>query len=115
MAIDPSTGSIYRHQGICSFRSTLHGREQPTAMYWYFPIPCPGYNGTSHKKHSGQCSSKIANSGRLVYQTRALGSQAVWDGHNYKARKYYGGVYLVLVKNNDGTEHIVQNRDGELK
>jgi hypothetical protein len=39
--------------------------------------------------------------GRLVYQTRALGGQAVWDGKNYKGQQISSGVYLVLV-NDDG-------------
>jgi len=35
--------------------------------------------------------------GRLVYQARSLGGQAVWDGRNYRGQKISSGVYLVLV------------------
>ena len=42
--------------------------------------------------------------GRLVYQTRAAGGQAVWDGKDYKGRKISTGVYLVLVSNDERTE-----------
>ena len=48
--------------------------------------------------------------GRLVYQTRALGGQAVWDGRNYKGQKISSGVYLVLVSD-DGTERKNGNKD----
>jgi hypothetical protein len=44
--------------------------------------------------------------GRLVYQTRALGGQAIWNGHNYKGDKAASGVYLVLVRDDSGTEKI---------
>jgi hypothetical protein len=40
-----------------------------------------------------------------VYQTRALGGQAVWDGRNYRGQKISSGVYLVLVSDDGRTEH----------
>jgi hypothetical protein len=39
--------------------------------------------------------------GRLVYQTKALGGQAVWDGKDYKGRKISTGIYLVLIGSED--------------
>ncbi len=47
--------------------------------------------------------------GRLVYQTRALGGQAVWDGRNYKGQKISSGVYLVLV-NDDGKKERIATK-----
>jgi len=32
-----------------------------------------------------------------VYQTNALGGQAIWDGKDYRGRKVATGVYLVLI------------------
>ncbi|MEI9810002.1 MAG: hypothetical protein WDO16_20225 [Bacteroidota bacterium] len=40
--------------------------------------------------------------GRLVYQARAFGGQAVWDGRDYRGRKVATGVYLVLISD-DGS------------
>jgi hypothetical protein len=40
----------------------------------------------------------------LVYQTRALGGQAVWDGRNYKGQKISSGVYLILISDDGRTE-----------
>ncbi|MCI5080904.1 MAG: hypothetical protein MRY78_04390, partial [Saprospiraceae bacterium] len=34
--------------------------------------------------------------GRLVYETRALGGQAIWDGRDYNGRKANSGVYLIF-------------------
>jgi hypothetical protein len=45
--------------------------------------------------------------GRLVYQTRALGGQAIWNGKDYKGRQITTGVYLVLISNDARTERIV--------
>jgi hypothetical protein len=39
--------------------------------------------------------------GRLVYQTRAAGGQAVWDGRDYKGRRISTGVYLVVVSSDE--------------
>jgi flagellar hook assembly protein FlgD len=45
--------------------------------------------------------------GRLVYQTRALGGQAVWNGRNYKGEKVASGAYLVIALDEEGKERIV--------
>jgi hypothetical protein len=42
--------------------------------------------------------------GRLVYQTNALGGQAIWDGRNYKGERISSGAYLVLVIGRDGKQ-----------
>jgi hypothetical protein len=44
--------------------------------------------------------------GRLVYQTRALGGQAVWNGKDYNGRTVSTGVYLVLVSDDARQEKI---------
>jgi len=44
--------------------------------------------------------------GRLVYQTKALGGQAVWDGKDYKGRRISSGVYLVLVSDEGRKENL---------
>jgi len=66
------------------------------------PVP-PGYTGTiGIRGVSNNAIVKITEmDGRLVYQTRALGGQAVWDGRDYKGRRIASGVYLVLVSNDE--------------
>ncbi len=72
------------------------------------PVP-PGYSGTiAIRGVANNSIVKIAElNGRLVYQSRSLGGQAVWDGRNYKGEKVAGGVYLVLIKDDTGTERMV--------
>jgi hypothetical protein len=69
------------------------------------PVP-PGYSGTIAIRGVAENSVvKITElDGRLVYQTRALGGQAVWDGRDYKGRKISSGVYLILIGNDDKSE-----------
>ena len=45
--------------------------------------------------------------GRLVYQTRSLGGQAIWNGKDYTGNKVASGVYLVIARNDAGEEKII--------
>lgn len=112
IAIDPQTGDVYisTATGICSFRSTATEGGETNSDVLVFPNPVPpNYNGTiAIKGLVDNALVKIAElNGRLVYQTRALGGQAVWDGKNYKGEKIASGVYLVIVRDNTGLEKIV--------
>lgn len=44
--------------------------------------------------------------GRLLYQTRALGGQAVWNGRDARGHAVATGVYLVLATDNNGKETV---------
>ncbi|MFN3940539.1 MAG: T9SS type A sorting domain-containing protein, partial [Chitinophagales bacterium] len=46
-------------------------------------------------------------SGRMIYETVALGGQAVWDGKAYTGNRAKTGVYMVFASNDDGTETFV--------
>jgi len=50
-----------------------------------------------------QASVKITElDGRLVYQTRALGGQAIWNGLDYRGKRVSSGAYLVLIIDGKG-------------
>lgn len=109
IAIDHETGEVYfaTAKGICSFRGTATegGERNESVLVFPNPIP-PGYSGTIGIK--GLVNNAIVKitelDGRLVYQTRANGGQAVWDGRDYRGRKISTGIYLVLVSNDERTE-----------
>jgi hypothetical protein len=112
IAIDPSTGEVFfsTFKGICSYRSTAVETTTSSSETMVFPNPVPpGYKGTiAIKGLPNNAVIKIAElSGRLVYQTRSLGGQAVWNGLNYKGENVAGGVYLVLARDDKGTEKLV--------
>ncbi|HMU45558.1 MAG TPA: two-component regulator propeller domain-containing protein [Chitinophagaceae bacterium] len=114
IAIDGKTGEVYfaTLKGICSFRSTATegGDKNENVLVFPNPVP-PGFTGTIAIR--GLVNNAIVKitelDGRLVYQTRALGGQAVWDGKNYKGQRISSGVYLVLV-NDDGRKENVATK-----
>ena len=85
------------------YESVLSGTEEALLQRKVELAICsqvpPGFAGTiAIRGIPGNSIVKITEmDGRLVYQTRALGGQAVWDGRDYKGRKISSGVYLVLV------------------
>jgi hypothetical protein len=110
ITINGQTGEVFfaTAKGICSFRSTATEGSARNENVLVFPNPVPpGYSGTIGIR--GLVNNAIVKitelDGRLVYQTRALGGQAVWDGKDYKGRRISTGVYLVLVSNDGRTEN----------
>lgn len=109
ITIDGKTGEVYfaTAKGICSFRSTATegGERNEDILIFPNPVP-PGYSGTIGIK--GLVNNAIVKitelDGRLVYQTKALGGQAIWDGRNYKGQRISSGVYLVLVSDDGKKE-----------
>jgi hypothetical protein len=112
IAIDGQTGEVYfaTLKGICSFRSTATDGGESNNDVLVFPNPVPpNYTGTIGIR--GLVNNAIVKitelDGRLVFQTRALGGQAVWNGRDYKGRKISNGVYLVLISNDEKTSKAV--------
>lgn len=110
ITINGQTGEVFfaTAKGICSFRSTATEGSARNENVLVFPNPVPpGYSGTIGIR--GLVNNAIVKitelDGRLVYQTRALGGQAVWDGKDYKGRRISTGVYLVLVSNDGRMEN----------
>lgn len=112
IAIDPKTGEVYfsTFNGICSYRAgATEASENPDKVI-VFPSPVPpGYNGTIGIRGLPENSIvKIVElNGRLVYQTRSLGGQAVWNGRDYRNQRVSSGVYMVLAKDEFGAEKQV--------
>lgn len=101
ITIDGKTGEVFfaTARGICSFRSTATETTETNNEVLVFPNPVPpGYNGTiAIRGLAHNAIVKITElNGRLVYQTKALGSQATWNGKDYKGRAISSGIYLVL-------------------
>jgi hypothetical protein len=111
ITLDPGTGEVFisTAKGICSFRGTAtEGAETHTNVLVYpNPVP-PGYRGTiAIKGLASNAQVKIIEmDGRLVYQVRALGGQATWDGRNYKGNFVASGVYTVLATDEQNREKV---------
>jgi TSS9, PorZ, N-terminal beta-propeller domain/Two component regulator propeller len=111
ITIDGRAGEIFfaTSNGLCSFRSTATEGGETNTNVLVFPNPVPpGYGGTIAIR--GLVNNAIVKitemDGRLVYQTKALGGQAVWDGKDYKGRKISSGVYLVVISDEGRKENL---------
>jgi hypothetical protein len=112
IAVDGKTGEVFfaTAKGICSFRSTATEATETSTNVLVFPNPVPpGYNGTiAIRGVANNAIVKITElNGRLVYQTKALGSQAIWNGKDYKGSTISTGIYLVLTSDENHQEKQV--------
>ncbi len=111
IGIDPGTGEVFigTANGICSFRSTATEGEETHTNVLVYPNPVPpGYRGTiAIRGLAANAQVKITEmDGRLVYQVKALGGQAVWDGRDYQGRTVSSGVYIVLATDEQNREKV---------
>jgi ligand-binding sensor domain-containing protein len=111
ISIDPLTGEVFiaTNNGLCSFRSTATEPVTAQEKVLVFPNPVPpGYSGSiAIRGLTNNALVKITNLyGALVYQTRALGGQAIWDGKNTNGVKVASGIYLIICRDDSGVEKI---------
>ena len=109
IAIDKVTGDVFigTDQGMVSYRSTATDGGTSNSGVTIFPDPVPsGYSGTiAIKGLVADADVRITDiSGQLVYRTKALGGQAVWNGVDYKGHRPQSGVYLVFASSSDGAQ-----------
>lgn len=112
IVINGKTGEVFigTSKGIISYKSTATEGEEEFGDVYAYPNPVrPGYGGViAIKGMVKDADVKITDiTGTLIYQTKALGGQAIWDGNNFKGERAKSGVYLVFCSNDDGTKTFV--------
>ena len=112
IAIDGSSGEVFfaTAKGLISFRGAATEYEETKANVLVYPNPVPpGFAGNIGIRGLPENSIvKITETnGRLVYQTRSLGGQAVWNGLDYKGNKAASGIYLVIAIDERKAENVV--------
>ncbi|PLX13875.1 MAG: hypothetical protein C0594_00705 [Marinilabiliales bacterium] len=114
IAIDGDSGEVFfgTDKGVISYKGiATEGKDGYKDVYVY-PNPIrPGYTGKITVTNLVTNSSvKITDiSGNLVYETKAEGGQAVWDGNNFDGRRVRSGIYLVFCTNEDGSKtHVAK-------
>ncbi|MFN0034899.1 MAG: hypothetical protein ACKVUS_07530 [Saprospiraceae bacterium] len=102
IAINPKTGEAWigTEKGVISLRTgaTEGGRvNRPTAYAYPNPVQ-PGYDGPiAIYGLARDANVKVTDAaGHLVYEGKALGGQAVWNGRDYLGRRAASGVYLIF-------------------
>ena len=102
IAINPNDGEVFigTAKGLISYRSeAVEGGIIHDSEIYAYPNPVrPNYDGPiAIKGLARDANVKITDvNGQLVYETKALGGQAIWDGRDYSGRKAATGVYLVF-------------------
>ncbi len=107
--INGETGEVYigTGKGLMSVRGeALDGAPfQNKDNIYAYPNPVrPDYEGPiAIKGLAENANIKITDvSGQLMFETTALGGQAIWDGKDYNGRKAASGVYLVFSTRTSG-------------
>ncbi len=109
IAINHQTGEVYigTSKGLLSYMSDATQGYEIHQKVSVYPNPVrPEFNGIiAIKGLVEDADVKITDlNGTLVYETTALGGQAVWDGKNGYGVRVRTGVYLVFSSNSFGTE-----------
>jgi len=110
LAYNPISGEMFivTPAGIQSYKTETTGasRAHTSSSVYAYPNPVrPEYNGPiAIKGLVRDANVKITDvNGKLVYETKALGGQAIWDGRDYNGVKAATGVYLVFSANENAS------------
>ncbi len=112
IAINQDNGEIFigTDKGVLSFMGqAVAGNEDFNNVYVY-PNPVrENYEGDiTITGMVTNANVKITDiSGNIVFETTALGGQAIWDGRNFTGNRVHTGVYLVFCTNEDGSKTYV--------
>ena len=102
IAINQKNGEVFigTDKGLISYKSdAIQGGRVNRADLKVYPNPvAPSYEGPiAIEGLARDANVKITNiTGDLVFETTALGGQAVWDGRDYNGRRVNTGVYLIF-------------------
>ncbi|MDX1476887.1 MAG: two-component regulator propeller domain-containing protein [Saprospiraceae bacterium] len=102
IAINHENGDVYigTQSGLVSMRTdAVRGRPFHNVNAYAFPNPVrPEYDGPiAIKGLAEDAAVKITDmAGTVVFETRALGGQAIWDGTARDGQRAQTGVYLVF-------------------
>ncbi len=112
IGINPDHGEVYisTDRGMISYRGGATEGQDTFGDVMAFPNPVrPGFSGDiAIRGLAENANVKITDiSGNLVFETTALGGQALWSGQSFSGRDVTTGVYLVFLTNDDGSETAV--------
>lgn len=107
ITIHPQTGEVFiaTNSGLISLQAdAILGQRVHSSPIQVFPNPVrPDYEGPIVIRGlTRDAAVKITTpGGQLVFETRALGGQAIWNGRDYKGNPVGSGVYLIFSSSDD--------------
>jgi hypothetical protein len=111
IAINPKSGEVWigTEKGLISLRGeATEGGRFNSVMPYAYPNPVrPDYDGPiAIYGLARDANVKITDvAGNLVYEGKALGGQAVWNGRDYLGRRAASGVYLIFATSSESFEN----------
>jgi len=110
--VAPLNGEVFINtkKGMVSYRGTATQAVSSQQSIHIYPNPiAPNYEGPI--AFNGLVENALVKitdlNGQLVFQTRSLGGQAIWNGKTYEGRKVASGIYLVFTRDDSGNEKSV--------
>jgi hypothetical protein len=109
--VAPQTGEVFiaTTKGLVTYKGTATEGTPSFENVRIYPNPVtPSYGGSiaiTGLKESSYCKITELN-GKLVYQSRALGGQVIWNGKNARGHNISSGVYLVLITDASKEERV---------
>ncbi len=112
ITVNQKTGEVFfgTDKGIISYRSTATEGGDTFDQVYAFPNPVKhDYEGPiAIKGLTADAEVKITDiTGNLIFETKALGGQAIWNGNNFKGERAHTGVYIVFCSDTDGKQTFV--------
>ncbi|MBK0404532.1 hypothetical protein I5M27_16160 [Adhaeribacter sp. BT258] len=112
IAVNHATGDVYigTEAGLASYRAGATITSETPDCANVFPNPVrPGFAGQiAISGIANNATVKITDvTGNLVFETKALGGTAIWNGRDINGQHVRSGVYLVLSSNPEGGETCV--------
>jgi hypothetical protein len=111
ISINNKTGEVFfgTAKGICSYKGKATEGGDVFDVVYAYPNPVrENFEGSiGIKGLVKNAYVKITDvNGTLIYETRADGGQAVWNGKNFSGERAKTGVYLVFCTSEDGKEKL---------
>jgi hypothetical protein len=114
IGINDKTGEVFfgTDKGIIGFRAGATEGGDDFGDVYVFPNPVrETFRGditiTGLARDVNVKVTDIA--GNIVFETKALGGQAIWNGRNFRGDRVHTGVYLVFCTSEDGSKtHVTK-------
>jgi hypothetical protein len=109
IGFDHETGEVFfaTEKGLISYMGTATDGGDTHGNVVVYPNPVrPGYQGLiAIRGLVKDANVKITDvAGNLVYETKANGGFATWDGNSFTGKRAATGVYIIYSSNAEGTE-----------
>jgi hypothetical protein len=107
IGINEHTGEVFfgTEKGICSYMGTSSVPDKTQSNVFVYPNPVrPDYSGLiAIRGLLNNAYVKITDvSGNMVFETRANGGMATWNGYTFQGKRAPTGIYIIYSTSEEG-------------